>query len=270
MRTVTIDIRTDGALAECLRVRRPVAALGFDYGADDEVPTHEHAKAQLIYAIEGTMVLSTDEGRWVLLPTRALWVPARTKHSIHMRGSVRMRTLFFDRTVKAPATACAVVTVSSLLRELILSMLNEPRRYAPASRAAQLASLICTELCVCNTLPLSLPLPKDEKLRAICEAMQRSPRLDGDMEWWAAKSGISSRTLSRLFRSETGMSFGEWKSQLLSLEAQIRLAQGQSSSRIAKALGYASHAAFSAMFRRATGRSPSQHVSTGIAPAASS
>ena len=56
------------------------------------------------------------------------------------------------------------------------------------------------------------------------------------------------------------MSFGEWKAQLLLLEAQVRLAQGQSSSRIASALGYASHAAFSAMFRKATGLTPSEHL----------
>jgi AraC-like DNA-binding protein/mannose-6-phosphate isomerase-like protein (cupin superfamily) len=262
MQTETIDIRTDNALAECLRIKRPVAALSFDYAPDDEVPIHEHPKAQLIYAIEGTMVLSTSGGRWVLLPNRALWVPAKTKHSIRMRGKVRMRSLFFDRTVKSPAAGCAVVSVSPLLRELIIGMLEEPRRYRSTGRGAQLARLICTELRVCHTLPLALPWPQSKTLRGVCESMQQSPRLTNDMEWWASESGISSRTLSRLFRHETGMSFGEWKSQLLLLEAQIRLVQGESSSRVAKALGYSSHASFSAMFRRAMGLSPSQHVAT--------
>jgi len=260
MQTETIDIRTDKALAACLRVARPVTALAFDYAADDHVPLHEHVKAQLIYAIEGTMVLSTREGRWVLLPTRALWVPAKTQHSIRMRGSVRMRTVFFDHTVVAPATGCAVVSVSPLLRELIVSMLQEPVRYAPTSRGAQIAALISSELRVCHTLPLSLPWPRNAKLRKTCSAMQRNPTLSGDMEYWAARSDVSSRTLARLFRSETGMSFGEWKAQLLLLEVQVRLAQGQSSSRIATALGYASHAAFSAMFRKATGLTPSEHL----------
>ena len=45
---------------------------------------------------------------------------------------------------------------------------------------------------------------------------------------------MSSRSLARLFRAELKMSFQEWRSQLLLLEAQIRLAQGQSSSRVAK------------------------------------
>jgi len=61
MQTRTIDKRTDRILQECLRVDRPVAALAYDYAANDHVPVHEHPKAQLIYAIEGTMTVTTRE-----------------------------------------------------------------------------------------------------------------------------------------------------------------------------------------------------------------
>lgn len=257
MRTETIDIRTDKALAACLRIRRPVAVLAYDYAAGDKVPLHEHAKAQLIYAIEGTMVVSAREGKWVLLPTRAIWVPAHTRHAIRMRGAVRMRTVYFDDTVKPPTENCAVVRVSPLLRELIVSMLSEPREYAASGRGAHIAALICSELRISQTLPLHLPWPEESRLRRICNAMQKNPSLRGDMEHWAASQDMSSRTLTRLFRSQLGMSFHEWRSQLLLLEAQIRLSQGQSSSRVARALGYSSHAAFSAMFRKTMGLSPS-------------
>jgi AraC-like DNA-binding protein len=196
----------------------------------------------------------------VLLPTRALWVPAKTRHSIQMKGPVRMRTIFFDHTVTPPASTCAAIRVSALLRELIISMLQEQPRYSATSRGAQIAALICSELYLWQTLPLSLPWPKEPRLRKVCDAMQKKPSLSGDMEYWASRISMSSRTLARLFRAETRMSFGEWKSQLLLLEAQIRLAQGQSSSRISSALGYASHAAFSAMFRKAMGISPSEHL----------
>jgi len=264
MKTETIDLRTDKAVAACIRINRPVSALAYDYAANDHVPVHEHTKDQLIYAIEGTMTLATREGRWVLLPTRALWVPAKARHSIRMKGPVRMRTLFFDHTVAPPAATCAAISVSPLLRELIISMLQETPNYSDTSRGAQIAALICSELHLWQTLPLSLPWPREPRLRKVCDAMQRKPTLSGDMEYWASRMSMSSRTLARLFRAETGMSFGDWKSQLLLLEAQIRLAQGQSSSRIANALGYASHAAFSAMFRKAMGISPSEHLANTI------
>ena len=172
MKTETIDLRTDKALAACLRINRPVAALAFDYASNDQVPVHEHTKAQLIYAIEGTMTLATREGKWVLLPTRALWVPAKTRHSIRMKGPVRMRTIFFDRTVTPPASTCAAISVSPLLRELIVSMLQEPPNYSDISRGAQIAALICSELHLWQTLPLSLPWPKESRLCKVCDAMQ--------------------------------------------------------------------------------------------------
>lgn len=218
---------------------------------------HEHAKAQLIYAVEGTMVVTTAEGRWVLLPTRAVWIPARMRHSIRMRSPLRMRTAYFADSVEAPSERCAVVAVSPLLRELILSMQTEPKLYSPQSRAEHLATLICDELRVTPALPLHLPMPQDLRLRKICEAMQRRPSVGEGIELWAARAEISSRTLARLFRSELKMSFQDWRQQLLLLEAQVRLAEGQASSRIAKSLGYESHAAFCAMFRRTLGIPPS-------------
>lgn len=169
-----------------------------------------------------------------------------------------MRTVFFDSTVKPPATTCVVVRVSPLLRELIVSMLSEPRRYAPNTRAAQLATLISSELHLTRALPLHLPWPKESRLRKICTALQKNPSLAAGMDYWATREKISSRTLARLFRAELGMTFHEWRSQLLLLEAQIRLSQGHASHRVARALGYASPAAFSAMFRKATGISPTE------------
>lgn len=260
MQTRSIDKRTDRLLRECLKVDRPVAAMAYDYAAKDRVPLHEHAKAQLLYAVAGTMTVSTRQGQWVLLPTRAVWVPAGVKHSIRMSGGLRMRSLFFDETTQGPGDECAVVEVSDLLRELILSMLKEPRRYSMEGRAGHLVALIREELRFTQTLPLHLPWPAEARLKKVCEAMQRRPSLRMSLEHWAAESAMSSRTLARLFQRELGMSFLSWRTQLLLLEAQGRLAQGQSSSRIAHGLGYDSHAAFCAMFRKSLGVSPTQHL----------
>lgn len=261
MTTPVIDKRTQRDLDDCLRVDRPVAALAYDYAANEHIPAHDHSKAQLIYAIEGTMTVITREGRWVLLPTRAVWVPAKTRHSILVRSPLRMRTLFFDGTVQAPVEGCAVVAVSALLRELVLSMLKEPRRYPRTGRGSYLAALIRDELNFIHALPLNLPWPKDPRLRKVCEAMQRKPSQRETVEYWADAISISSRTLSRLFCRELNMSFKEWRTQLLLLEAQSRLAQGHKSSRIARSLGYDSHAAFCAMFRRELGVPPLRYLS---------
>jgi hypothetical protein len=39
--------------------------------------THMHREAQLVYAARGTMQVTTPKGRRLVLPDRAVWVPAR-------------------------------------------------------------------------------------------------------------------------------------------------------------------------------------------------
>ena len=78
---------------------------------------------QLVYALRGVMDVRTSEGRWIVPPHRAVWIPARTSHSIHMEGQVSLRTLFFRRQLgrgRVPRS-CRAVNVTPLLRELILA-----------------------------------------------------------------------------------------------------------------------------------------------------
>ena len=67
------------------------------------------------------------------------------------------------------------------------------------------------------------------------------------------------RTLNRHFHQQTGLSYGEWLRRARLLEALVRLAQGQPVLRVALDLGYGSHSAFTAMFRRVMGVSPSDY-----------
>ncbi|HEY4041833.1 MAG TPA: helix-turn-helix transcriptional regulator, partial [Rhodopila sp.] len=73
-------------------------------------------------------------------------------------------------------------------------------------------------------------------------------------------AGASVRTLARLFRAETGMSFQQWRRQLRMTEALARLAQGVPAARVAAGVGYASVPAFGAAFRETFGATPSMMV----------
>ncbi|MBL1845073.1 AraC family transcriptional regulator, partial [Klebsiella pneumoniae] len=69
--------------------------------------------------------------------------------------------------------------------------------------------------------------------------------------------GASARTLARRFRDELGVSFSQWRQQAVLASAIPMMSQGMPLSRVAQELGYNSQSAFSAMFRRAFGSSPS-------------
>jgi AraC-like DNA-binding protein len=70
--------------------------------------------------------------------------------------------------------------------------------------------------------------------------------------------------LSRLFASETGLSFKSWCQRARIAGAIERLSMGKNVSvkKLAAELGYASVPAFSHAFRQVTGKTPTEFVDT--------
>lgn len=246
--------------ADYQRVPRAVAAMPKDFAAGFEILPHSHERAQLIYATAGTMRIATDDSVWVVPPQRALWMPVGVRHSIVMSGDVTMRTLYLraDASRGMPQT-CHVLPVSALLRELIIRATELPLRYDEKGPAGHLVALLLDELHGAETLPLHLPMPRDKRLRQLCDALLSAPGDARTLEQWAGAAHASARTLARLFVAETGLTFGEWRQQARVLEAMGRLGSGEPVTEVALDLGYESVSAFSAMFRRAAGASPSAY-----------
>lgn len=231
-----------------------------DFKSGFEIAPHRHERAQLIYATAGTMRVSTGEGVWVVPPQRALWMPPGVRHSIVMSGDVTMRTLYLrDDAARGMPQACRVLPVSALLRELIIRATELPLRYDETGPAGHVVALLLAELHGAGTLPLQLPMPRDKRLRLICETLLAGPGDPRTLEQWASSANASARTLARLFVAETGLTFGAWRQQARVLEAMGRLGSGAPVTEVALDLGYDSVSAFSAMFRRAAGASPRQY-----------
>ena len=241
------------------RVDRPLAAFARDYPDGHDTGWHSHARAQLLYATGGVMRVATEAAGFVVPPGRALWVPAGLPHAVSMRGGVAMRALFVRRDAAEAASgppATAVLAVSPLLRELILAACAEPLEWDLAGRAGHIAALILDEIAGARPLPLGVPAPRDPRLLRLAGALQADPARPLTLEGWAAECGASPRTLTRLFRRETGMSFGRWRQMLRLSEAAALLAQGVPAARAAALVGYASVPAFGSAFRAAFGQTP--------------
>src|SRR5216683_948734 len=72
-----------------------VATLSYDFRSGHVIPEHFHPEDQLVFASRGVMTVRTKPGIWVVPPLRAVWIPARTPHSITVSGAVSMRTMYF-------------------------------------------------------------------------------------------------------------------------------------------------------------------------------
>jgi AraC-like DNA-binding protein len=241
-------------------VPRPIGAMAKDFPDGFFIPPHAHPRHQLIHASSGVMRISTPQGAFVVPPQSAVWVPADVTHDVRMAGAVAMRTLYIARdAIESPPQECCVVAVSPLLHELVLRATTLPLLYDEHGAEGRVMALILDELRELQVLPLNLPMPREARLAKICRAILDDPANTLTLPAWGRRVGASSRTLARGFVRETGLSFGRWRQQARLLEALSRLAQGQSVTTIALDLGYESPSAFTSMFRRALGRTPSTY-----------
>ncbi len=244
-------------LAAVEAVPRPVAALADDFVSGCVIPAHRHRRAQLIYAVRGTMNVQAEGALWALPPSHALWVPAGTVHEIRMAGPVEMRTLYVQPGA-APGIRdeCHVLFVSPLLRELVMRAVELPLLYDERGAEARLMRLILDEIATLPAQPLGLPMPGDKRLKRLCELMLADLSKAARLPRLGAAVGLSERSVIRLFRKETGMSFRRWHAQARLIKAYELFNDRRSVTAVAIELGYSSPAAFAKMFRRALGRPP--------------
>ena len=230
-----------------------------------DIQPHRHDWAQLVFSMTGAVRVSTEASTYIVPPSRAVWIPAGLVHAVTAIEQCDLRALYLGpELLGGPAWQVGrVLEVSPLLRELVQALPATPdpvpaEHPDDAERRQGIEQLLLLELKRARPLALGVALPRDARLRRLCEAMLREPGRHAGLEEWAAEAGASARTLSRLFREQLGTSFAQWRSQLLLAHALTLAARGRPMSHIASELGYASASAFSAMVTRTVGMPPSR------------
>lgn len=236
---------------------RAVLAIATDYTPGTVLPRHRHRRAQLLYGMSGLMEVTTDDGAWVIPPYSGVWIPAGQPHQVRMQG-VSTRSLYIEpQAAPRAARQCEVLVVSPLLHQLLLAAADVEGLHALGGRDEALMTLILHEVAAAPSMPLSAPIGCDAQLARLCRAFLKAPDRRISAEQWAAQVHRSPRQFSRFFRQQTGMSFARWRQQACLLAALARLSAGESVTSVALELGYASPAAFSALFKQRLGQAPS-------------
>jgi AraC-like DNA-binding protein len=249
---------------DCHLSSRPIAAIANQLAPPYRVKAHSHAASQLIHALSGVMTVRTPEGSWVVPVGRALWVPQHMEHEIDIAGAVSMRTIFVKGALRRGlAEHCELIEVSPLLREAIVAAVSVPLEYELGGRDERIMQLILDELEAARRLKMHVPVPREPRLARLCEAMIADPARPATLESLALEANMSGRTLARLFLKHVGMTVGEWRRRMRLLLSLPRLAAGASILEVSLEHGYDSPSAFSAMFKRTFGVSPSNYLANG-------
>lgn len=249
---ITIGFRIDSTL--------PIIPFAMQASHSGCAAEHAHPRGQLIYASSGVMRVICRKDIWVVPPSQAVWIPPEVEHEVYFPGDVSLQNLFIDPSATSGLSQqCVIISVTPLLRELILKAVTIGERYNPGSAGSRLMAVILDELSDAEPTPLHLPMGHDERLSRVIESLLKCPGDKKSLNDWADSAGASGRTLARLFVKETGLTFGEWRKRLILQESIDRLSRGDNVTQVAYDLGYQSLSAFIEMFRQSLGTSPGQY-----------
>jgi AraC-like DNA-binding protein len=188
-----------------------------------------------------------------------------------------MHSLLFEFHVNPlQATQPIVVSVSPLLREVLIALTatepepepepepaeadherTEPQRTDAERR--NLEAVAFGQLRRCQADPLYLPEPADDRLAAISTLLHADPGDSRTLAELGRAVGAAERTLSRLFRQQTGMTFPQWRTQLRLHRALVRITMGDPVTTVAVTVGFANPSAFIEAFKATFGVTPGSY-----------
>jgi AraC-like DNA-binding protein len=236
-----------------------ILCLAATYYGGFHIKPHMHHWGQLIYAGSGVMRVQASGMLWIVPPARAVWVPVGSEHEIHGLGDFAMRTLYFPGEMVAHLPdRCTALDVSPLLRELVLELVERCPIDDADEAAMRLAAVAIDRIGEAQTLPLQLPLPRDQRALRLAERLLAEPATLTELTELARDAGASARTVQRLFLAETGLPFSQWRQRLRLLHGATLLGGGMSVTNAALDAGYAGTSAFTAAFRKHFGFTPSR------------
>ncbi|MCM2438551.1 AraC family transcriptional regulator [Agrobacterium vitis] len=255
---IPIDLDVDAGIRKVTAMGVPVEARYWEYRR------HRHKRSQLVYVMRGIVNCEVDNAVWVIPPNCAIWIPGGAEHSLRGWGAAECYSLFIDPSRDPMGLSqCHTLSVTLLLRELIIEAAKLPEAYDEEGSEGRLIATLLDQLSVAPVEDFCLPLPQDARIKRMARRLLEHPSDKTTLSEWALRIGMSERNLSRLLLAETGMNFSHWRRQLHVIHALRRLISGELVQNVALDLGYENASGFITMFRKVVGKPPARYLSEG-------
>lgn len=240
---------------------QPVLTHSRSMIAESSIQPHVHPRGQLLWAVQGILTVTSEKGVWVVPSTHAVWIPGGHAHQVSNETATQTRNLYIDPSfcVRQSVDNIIMVKMSALMREVILK-LTEGEESLSKERGYHLGLVALDELESLEALELYMPSGRDPRLRRLISMIVNQPDQSVSLEWLAAQVGASVRTIERLFKAETGLTFRQWRSRFRLMNSLEKLAQGDNTTLVAHHLGYRSVSSFIASFKTLFGCTPQEYA----------
>ncbi|TDP94308.1 AraC family transcriptional regulator [Leucobacter luti] len=225
-------------------------------------PPHSHPEAMLAWCYRGAVAVHLQDAVLGLTPGQGVWIPAGVPHTArHERDSVGCYTYVPDAALQASLTDVTRVVVPRAVQEMLLHLgIND----MDTALRIRIQSVLIEMLQVSSPEVVEqwgdVPLPGDERVRTLVETVLADPGEGRTARELFAAHGLHERTVLRVFNSEVGMNFRQWRTGVRMSYAARLITDGTPIGAAAHRSGYATTSAFSAAFKERFGVSPRQHV----------
>ncbi|KDM93161.1 AraC family transcriptional regulator [Photobacterium galatheae] len=238
-----------------------VIGIAADVGQHDS-GVHQHRKGQILYAPQGCMTFALEHAICILPPTKAVWIPPQTAHRAVMTNVVAYRSLYFDGTVYDGPEEITMIEVNDLLKALMNRMAFWPWD-KPEAEMVKTTALFWEEFYLAKRHDYQLPVPVDARLNLFRTQIMQDTFLAPSASSLAESVGLSPKTVTRIFKADTGMSYQDWRQQWRLLKAIELLSSGMLVADVSVWLEFSSDSAFIAFFKQQTGKTPLRFMERG-------
>ncbi|MCS6123682.1 AraC family transcriptional regulator [Shewanella baltica] len=239
---------------------RPVLTHTRNMAAEAGIEPHSHPRGQLLWAAKGLLRVRSENAVWVVPSTHAVWIPCNLPHQVNSETHAHTRNIYIDPSydVRSQDTQVVMVTMTALMRELVLK-LCESSHLLGSGQLHRLGLVAIDELETLDSLDAHLPAGSDPRLSRLIQKLIRHPTVNYTLTELAEMGGASVRTIERLFKAETGLTYRQWRQRFRLLNSLESLSQGESTTMVAHSLGYLSVSSFSAAFKMQFGCTPQNY-----------
>ncbi|KUI99596.1 AraC family transcriptional regulator [Vibrio sp. MEBiC08052] len=246
---------------------RPVLTNSRSMLAETRMTPHAHPRGQLLWAAQGIVKVTSDEAIWIVPSTHAVWIPSGVMHQVQAETLTQMRNLYVDPSfpIRAHQQGIAMLKMTPLIRELILRLV-EGNTVLSEGPLRRLGLVLIDEIATLDELKVYLPAGKDPRLNRLITQLINEPlhntlpEHNPTLKQRAARVGASVRTIERLFKAETGMTYRQWCSRHRLISTLEILRQGESTNHVAYELGYKSVSSFISAFKALFGCTPQAYA----------
>lgn len=227
---------------------------------------HYHDKAQLISPEMGTVYLYSEKGSFCVPAGHYAYISSCVNHKLVSRSpDLKLKTIFLDMCDEHYVSdwgAIAIFPPSSLLDNLLafgkqhwFDDSNHNLKVSGLSYLKQVLPHILTD-----PLKLYIQPPQSEALLGVAEYVSNSLNENITISSISSFANIPERTLSRLFKKDTGMTIFQFiKLRRMQMALELMEDASLNINEIVYCIGYESTSTFSNLFKELIGTSPQKY-----------